>query len=373
MTLEEIKWRLKWLKQQEDFDVQSLGLSKDRFKTKDDANRWIREHDFKIKEGAPDETENQWRYRQFAPSECVRDSERTFELDEGVNATGCKRRESSSLKEGGTMERKFLEVKASAVNAASMTVEGMATVKEVDRMGDLMLPTAFDDKLKTFMKNPVMAWCHNIMTIPPIGKVTDFQVREDGVHFKAKFDSDAFSKLIFGKYKSRSMRAFSVQFQPDEVREPNDEEKATFGESLKRLIVKAGLLEISCVPVPAVASALVGKSFANFDMKSFMSLTKEGVEGEGEGNQPSGAKRNLHERIDVAIEMVAQLTTQLNEILEAAGARDGEDEEPGDEDEEGGEGGEGGSGHEEEPTDQEVSAAFDNLGQVSKQLEEVNA
>ena len=116
------------------------------------------------------------------------------------------------------MERKFLEVKASGVNAGCMTVEGMASFKEVDRMGDLMLPTAFDDKLKTYMSNPVLAWCHNIMTIPPIGKVTEFEVRENGPHFKAKFDTDAFSKLIFSKYKSGSMRAFSVQFQPDEVR-----------------------------------------------------------------------------------------------------------------------------------------------------------
>ena len=266
------------------------------------------------------------------------------------------------------MERKFLEVKASGVNAGSMTVEGMASFKEVDRMGDLMLPTAFDDKLKTFMSNPVLAWCHNIMTIPPIGKVTEFEVRENGPHFKAKFDSDPFSKLIFSKYKSGSMRAFSVQFQPDKVREPNDEEKVTFGDSLKRVIVKAGLLEISCVPVPAVANALVGKSFANFDMKSFMKLTKEVAE--GEGDPPAGNTRNLHERLEAAIELVSQLSQLLAETLEAAGDKPEETEE-----EEETEEPDGGSEHEDdkEPTEEQLSTALKNLGKVSKQLEEVSA
>ena len=268
------------------------------------------------------------------------------------------------------MERKFFEVKVHGVNPSSRTVEGMASFKEVDRMGDLMLPTAFDKKLKTFMSNPVLAWCHNIITMPPLGKVVEFAVRENGPHFKAKFDSDTFSDLIFRKYKSGSMRAFSVQFMPDVVRDATEEEKGIYGASLKRVIEEAELLEISCVPVPAVANALVGKSITDFDMKSFLKMTKEVTE--GEGDPPAGETRNLHERIEAVMEMVSQVALALDELLKAAGPREEEEAEPEPADEEP----EGGSGHEDEEKPEEMAAALERLNKASKELqklEEVSA
>ncbi len=264
------------------------------------------------------------------------------------------------------LESKCFDVKVGGVNAAARTVEGMASFKEVDRGGDLMLPTAFDKTIKNFLNNPVLAWCHNIITMPPLGKILDFEVRDNGSHFKSEFDTDAFSDLIFRKYKSRSMRAFSVQFMPHVVREPNDEEKALHGPSLKRVIEEGELLEISCVPVPMVANALVGKSFADFDMKAFMKLTQEAVE-------PVASKKNLHERIEAAMEMAAQIGILLTEALEAAGPREGAEATDDGGTDGGSDDGGGGGGGDQEPTEAQLTAALGELEKVTKQLEEVSA
>jgi hypothetical protein len=77
-------------------EVQSLVLSKEKFKTKEEANKWITDHDFKIKEGAPDEKENTWRYRQFDPAECEKDSFGTKDMTEGVQAVYCVKKSKGS-------------------------------------------------------------------------------------------------------------------------------------------------------------------------------------------------------------------------------------------------------------------------------------
>lgn len=66
--------------------IQTLILSKERFETKAEANAWIRDNDFNIKSGAPDETEDSWRYRQREPSEFAEGSFRTIEITDGVKA-----------------------------------------------------------------------------------------------------------------------------------------------------------------------------------------------------------------------------------------------------------------------------------------------
>jgi hypothetical protein len=66
--------------------VQSVILNKERFETRADADRWIKEHDFEAEHRGkgPDETENSWRYRQRDPGDFSR--LRTIRLDEGVQA-----------------------------------------------------------------------------------------------------------------------------------------------------------------------------------------------------------------------------------------------------------------------------------------------
>jgi DNA adenine methylase len=82
----EVFWRAKVLQQAT--EVQTVILSKDKFKTLADARKWVKEHDFKTEHGGkgPDETEDSWRFRQRDPGDFKDGSFRTIALTDGVKA-----------------------------------------------------------------------------------------------------------------------------------------------------------------------------------------------------------------------------------------------------------------------------------------------
>lgn len=71
-----------------EFAIQTLIFDKAVF-TLQEAHQWCEDHGFR--HDKVDETENSYRFRQFDPEACQRDSFRTFEITEGVQAVGCKR------------------------------------------------------------------------------------------------------------------------------------------------------------------------------------------------------------------------------------------------------------------------------------------
>jgi len=73
-------------KNQKGMVVQTLILSKDRFKTVAEAKAWIKENNFK--DYGVDETDNSYRFRQRNPEEFQTGSMRTFEVTNGVKAVG---------------------------------------------------------------------------------------------------------------------------------------------------------------------------------------------------------------------------------------------------------------------------------------------
>ncbi len=78
---------------QEGFEIQTLIFDKAQF-TLDEAIQWCQDHGFRADK--VDETENTYRFRQFDPSECAKDSFRTWELTDGVQATGCSRQKTDA-------------------------------------------------------------------------------------------------------------------------------------------------------------------------------------------------------------------------------------------------------------------------------------
>lgn len=73
---------------QEATEVQTVILSKKKFKTLADAKKWVKEHDFHISK--VDETNDSWRFRQFNPDRCKEGSFRTITLTSGVKAVVCR-------------------------------------------------------------------------------------------------------------------------------------------------------------------------------------------------------------------------------------------------------------------------------------------
>ncbi|KKN69395.1 hypothetical protein LCGC14_0441220 [marine sediment metagenome] len=255
----------------------------------------------------------------------------------------------------------FLEAKAVGVDSKAGTVTGFATVKEVDRHGDLMLPTAFNDTLENFKKNPVLCWCHDLQALP-IGKVISIDVREEGVKFTAKFASSKFAQEILQLFKEKILRAFSVQFIPKKTRDPSDEEKTLHGDELGNVIEKADLLEISPVTVPAVVNALTTKGFGSEVKRLHGWYATEQGKAEAEAEEvkeddPEPDSKTVHDHVRAAQEFIAQSGQSLNGAkeqidlaVEILNADEEPAEEPGDE----------GSGHEEEEKpDQEQASAKD--------------
>lgn len=69
-------------------EPQSILCAKSRFNTPDEASAWVKEHGFAADK--TDETDDAYRFRQFDPGECQKDSFRTLDLDEGVSAVICR-------------------------------------------------------------------------------------------------------------------------------------------------------------------------------------------------------------------------------------------------------------------------------------------
>lgn len=133
-----------------------------------------------------------------------------------------------------------------------ITIRGMASTKDTDRVGDIMAPECWTKGgLDDYKKNPMILFNHNYDK--PIGKATEFNITDDGLEITANISkADPYvAKLI----EDGVLSAFSVGFRAKEA----DYISETGG----LLIKDAELFEVSVVSVPANQSALfdVVKSF----------------------------------------------------------------------------------------------------------------
>lgn len=144
-------------------------------------------------------------------------------------------------------------------------VEAIASTGAMDRHTDSVNPDGWD--LKNFKKNPVLLWAHDYSK-PPVGKVIDIKLNKlKQLIFKAEFVNTEFAREIAQLYKDKALNAFSVGYI---VKKWGDESKGEYTH------MQMELLEISCVPVPANAEALVtdgiSKSTVDIINNSFKSL-----------------------------------------------------------------------------------------------------
>lgn len=68
--------------------AQTYILSKERFETQGEANKWMDDND--VPRPKIDETETSFRYRQFSPDRCQAGSQRTTRITNGVQIVGCR-------------------------------------------------------------------------------------------------------------------------------------------------------------------------------------------------------------------------------------------------------------------------------------------
>jgi HK97 family phage prohead protease len=118
--------------------------------------------------------------------------------------------------------------------------------------------------LDNYLKNPVFLWAHD-STAPPIGRVVRIGAEGGQLTGTVRYagaDEYPFADTIFRLTKGGFLNAASVSWKPIDWRHATDKSRPG-GIDFKR----QELLEVSAVPVPALASALVTARGAGIDTK----------------------------------------------------------------------------------------------------------
>lgn len=131
-------------------------------------------------------------------------------------------------------------------------IEGYANTSTKDRVGDVVMPKAFEKTLETYMKNPVLLANHDWND--PCGVVLSAEVTDKGLWIKALISNtrEDIKTLI----REGCLRTFSIGYNEVDC----DYDEATKTKYIKEL----ELLEISVVTVPANTEA----TFTQADVKA---------------------------------------------------------------------------------------------------------
>jgi phage head maturation protease len=77
------------------------------------------------------------------------------------------------------------QIKSVSKNKDTITITGMASTSEIDRVGDIIVPEAWSKGgLDNFTKNPIILFNHNYNN--PVGKGTEFKVTDKGLEITAE-------------------------------------------------------------------------------------------------------------------------------------------------------------------------------------------
>jgi HK97 family phage prohead protease len=173
------------------------------------------------------------------------------------------------------MNTEYFFATVKALDTDSRTLEAVASTKDKDRDGDIILPSAFKDSLTAFMANPVILAGHQHKlssgSSPVIGSAVpeSIKITDDDVIFRMRFAETPLGEEYWQLYKDGHMKAFSIGFIPEKWEDSKDSQ-SRFG--TLRTYTQIELLEISAVPVPSNRRALA-RVRGYFDDKD--DITKE--------------------------------------------------------------------------------------------------
>lgn len=147
---------------------------------------------------------------------------------------------------------------ASDVADEQIVITAIVSNSSVARDGFCLVSDGMDDT--NFRRNPICAFAHDMET-PPIGKWSKLWRSGDNIMGNVTFASEAvspFAAQIGRLYRDGFLNAFSVSFIPLKWQDAKDPARP-----YARDCVQWELLEISAVPLPSNAAALVnGRAYA---------------------------------------------------------------------------------------------------------------
>lgn len=142
-----------------------------------------------------------------------------------------------------------LEIKEVSEEGDKRLIAGYANTKNLDRMNEIVEPTAFKNTIKEWMKNPVILRGHDPNSI--IGRGLEAKIDSKGLWIKAEIASDTEkANETWALIKQKMLKAFSIGYQiiKDEVVE-------RAGKRIRR-ILDLDLLEVSVLGLPANRESL---------------------------------------------------------------------------------------------------------------------
>lgn len=181
-------------------------------------------------------------------------------------------------------------IKSVSAKDGVITIVGMASTTEKDRVGDIITSEAWTKGgLDNYNKNPIILFNHNYNK--PIGKTVSIKVTEQGLEVTAEISKaadDSVSTLV----EQGILKTFSVGFRVKDA----EYIKETGG----LLITDAELIELSVVSIPANAGAVFDlvKGFSDEEFDTY----RKGLElptlpktGDKEGNPSSKETKTMNE------------------------------------------------------------------------------
>lgn len=172
----------------------------------------------------------------------------------------------------------------------NLFIEGWANTADKDRVGDVVLPSAFAETMKEYMENPVMLYQHD--WDKNVGKIVDYKIVDDeneptnGLWIKAQVSNAKDVEDVRTKIKEGSLQTFSIGYNELDF----DYDKATE----TNIVTKLELLEISIVTIPCNPFAKFStsgddeksnefdKTYVNKELLKFLSDTIGGLKDVGE-------------------------------------------------------------------------------------------
>lgn len=150
--------------------------------------------------------------------------------------------------DSGQVRKEWQGLFVKSVDPDKMQIEAIASTPTIDRGDDIVLPEAFKDTLKEYMKNPVVLAAHQHASDSGrsmvVGHVVKAKVDKRGLHITVEFADTELGREYFELYSGKHQRAFSIGFRSIKWRdESRDGKRVHIHEEVE-------LYEISVCPVP---------------------------------------------------------------------------------------------------------------------------
>ena len=175
------------------------------------------------------------------------------------------------------MRKTLIPVEVKELGNRVLEIAG--STEDIDRQQDIIRSKGW--KLAAFKKNPVILWAHDYSQ-PPIGRARKVWIDKDTqrLMFEVEFadaETYEFADTIYKLYKGGFLHATSVGFIPLDWEGKSEEEPYPKWEG--NVFTSQELLELSAVPVPANAEALVNaRDSGLITVKQFEAVTREPIE-----------------------------------------------------------------------------------------------